>query len=390
MFSDTSSSCIIPSSCNNFMVLGIDASRYGHEQSTGVEWYSFHLLNELVPLLGRDHNAEIRLYSPADFTLLIEPPFNVKKRIIPMKRLWTLVRLSLEMIFRPVDILFVPSHTLPLIFPKKSVITIHDVAFMKLKKSYTKFQYFLLHSSTRKTVRRAWKIIVPSHATKEDLIHYFQCNEEKIVVIPHGAPEVPLLHQWSTQQKQKMLEQFGLKNDDLLVLFVGRLETKKNLSRLIEGFQRFSKEFPGWKLLLAGKRGVGFEEIWKTVERLGLQQSVMIPGYITEEEKMFLLDCCRILAFPSLYEGFGLPVLEGFAHRRPVLTSNVSSMPEVAGGAAYLVNPEKVEEIGVGLKRLASDGILVTQLIQKGDQQLKKFDWEKTARATFDALFDES
>jgi glycosyltransferase involved in cell wall biosynthesis len=207
------------------------------------------------------------------------------------------------------------------------------------------------------------------------------------VVIPHGAPEVPVLTHWSNGEKERMLGQFHLKDEDLLILFVGRLETKKNLGRLIEAFQRFSNEFPGWKLGLAGKRGVGFEDVWKTVEQLGLQQDVIMPGYITEREKMFLLDRCRILAFPSLYEGFGLPVLEGFAHRRPVLTSKVSSMPEVAGNAAYLVNPEKVEEIGVGLKRLASDGVLVSQLVQKGEQQLKKFSWEKAALDTFDVLF---
>lgn len=368
------------------MVIGIDASRYGHKQATGVEWYSFHLLNELIPLLGRNHNAQVRLYSPKNFKLEMEPPFNVKKRIIPLKRLWTLARLTLEMILKPADILFVPSHTLPLVFPKKAIITIHDVAFVKLKKSYKRSQYFLLHYSTKKAVRKAWKIIVPSEATKNDLIRHFCCDAKKIVVIPHGAPEVPLLHQWSMQEKIAMLKHLHLGAEELLILFVGRLETKKNLSRLVEAFKRFSQEFAGWKLVLAGKRGVGFEEVWQTVERLNLQQEVILPGYITEREKMFLLDKCRIVAFPSLYEGFGLPILEGFAHRRPVLSSNISAIQEVAGNAAYLVNPEQIEAIGVGLKRLASDGVLVNQLIQRGEQRLKKFSWEKAARATFEVL----
>jgi len=373
---------------NIIMVIGIDASRYSHATATGVEWYSHHLLNELIPMLGRDHNSKIRLYSPFDFKPAADLPFNVKKRIIPMKRFWTVIRLSLELLLHPVDRLFIPSHTLPLILPKKSVITIHDVAFAFMKNAYEGWQYRILMSSTRRAVKKAWRIIVPSHATKKDLVEIFKCDEKKIVVIPHGAPTPPKLRHWTASEKEKMLQRFGLKDSDLFIFYVGRIESKKNLSRLIEGFSRMLYEFPDWKLVLAGKRGIGYENIEQTIEQKGLQDSVIMPGYVTEREKMFLMDKCRIFAFPSLYEGFGLPVLEAFAQRRPVLTSKVAALPEVAGNGAYLVNPEKVEEIGVGLKRLASDGMLVSQLITRGEARLKEFSWEKAARATFEVLFE--
>jgi glycosyltransferase involved in cell wall biosynthesis len=369
------------------MTLGIDASRYGHSESTGVEWYSWHLLNELIPLLGREHNTNIRLYSPTDFNVPVDLPFNVKKRIIPLWRSWTIVRLSLEMITHPIDELFVPSHTMPLVYPKKTVVTIHDVAFRKFKHLYSLKHYLLLEHSTRQAVNKGWKIIVPSEATKKDLMEFFGCREDKIHVIPHGAPEIPRLREWSNGEKQKILSRFGLKEKDLVVLFVGRLEAKKNLCRLIEGFERFTKEFPDWKLVLAGKPGVGYEDIIKAIEARNLGANVILPGYISEREKMFLMDICRIFAMPSLYEGFGLPVLEAFAHKRPILTSNTSSLPEVAGNAAYLVNPEKVEEISVGLKRLASDGMLVNTLVQRGEQRLAKYSWEKAAKETFEVLF---
>lgn len=369
------------------MVVGIDASRYGHPEATGVEWYSFHLLNELIPLLGREHNTEVRLYSPSDFRPKVELPFNVRKRIIPFPRLWTLLRLSLEMVVKPIDVLFVPSHTLPLFAPKKSVITIHDVAFKHLKGSYSWFQMWLLNGSTKKAVKKAWKLIVPSEATKQDLVDFYRCDPDKIMVIPHGAPEIPPFQRWPEDEVKKYQEHFFMKDRDLFILYVGRLETKKNLQRLVEAFGRFSVEFPGWKLILAGKRGLGFENIWKRVLELKLEESVFAPGYITEREKAFLLENCRIFAFPSLYEGFGLPVLEAFAHRKPVLTSKTSSLPEVAGNAAFLVNPEKVEELSVGLKRLAADGVLVSQLIGREEAQLNKFSWEKAAKKTYDTLF---
>ncbi len=370
------------------MIIGVDASRYGHTQSTGVEWYSYHLLNNLLPFFGREHGNSVRLYAPRDFKTEVELPFNVHKRIIPFRRLWTVIRLSAEMLQKPVDVLFVPSHILPFFAPKKSFITIHDVAFRHLRKVYSRFQYLLLDRSTRRAVKKAWRILVPSEATKRDLVKFYRCPEEKISVIHHGAPEIAPLQSFPTAEIESLRQQFQLAKSDLFILYIGRLEAKKNLVRLVEAFQRFLIEFPDFKLILAGKRGVGFDAIWKTVTRLKLQAKVIMPGYITEREKAFLFTLCRFFAFPSLYEGFGLPVLEAFAFRRPVLTSNISSLPEVAGESAYLVNPEKVEEISVGLKRLTSDGILASKLIQRGQEQLKKFSWEKAAQQTHDLLVD--
>lgn len=378
------------------MKIGIDASRYRIDTPTGVEWYSYHLLNALIPVLGRDHAQEIRLYTQKPTIFEEELPFNVKEKVIPRLKFWTLLRLSWEMFIHPVDLLFVPSHILPLWLPRKTVVTVHDVAFRipGFKKAYDRKNQLLLEWSTRRAVKKAHRIIVPSQATKDDLIGQFNCQEAKIVVIPHGGPDMtgennPALKVWLPQQKADFIKKLGLSERDLMILYVGRLEFKKNIVTLLEGFSRVLKEYPDWKLVLAGKEGQGYEEIEAKIAELRLENNVVLPGYVTDQEKRFLLSRCRVFAFPSKYEGFGLPILEAFAYRRPVLTSNVSAMPEVAGDAAFLVNPEKVEEISVGLKRLIADGVLVSRLVTAGEKRLEDFSWEKAAAATFDVLMAE-
>jgi glycosyltransferase involved in cell wall biosynthesis len=375
------------------MKVGIDASRYKIKEPTGVEWYSYHLLNYLIPLLGTNHELEVILYTQQKTAFEAELPFNVREKVIAQKRLWTMLRLSWEMLIRPIDMLFIPSHILPIFLPKKTIVTVHDIAFKipGFEKIYDWKNRFLLEWSTRRAVKKAYKIIVPSEATKKDLIEIFGCKADKINVIAHGGPDItgennPLLKKWKIEESAKNLQRLGLNDADLCILYVGRIEFKKNLVKLVEGFSRFLKEYPGWKLVLAGKNGLGAEEVKAKVSELNLGEAVVFTGYISEEEKRFLLNKCRVFAFPSKYEGFGLPILEAFAYRRPVLTSKVSSMPEVAGKAAFLVDPDNVAEISVGLKRLVADGILISKLINEGDQQLQKFDWEKAARQTLDII----
>ena len=162
------------------MKIGIDASRYKHKEATGVEWYSRHIINGLLKEISASGSEdEVILYSREKLDLS-------GNKVLSGQRFWTLGSLSKEMSKNPPDVLFVPSHVLPLNLPKRSVITIHDVAFKHLKNSYSFSQYHYLNWSTKFAVKKATKIIVPSEATKEDLIKFFQCPVEKIVVIPHG------------------------------------------------------------------------------------------------------------------------------------------------------------------------------------------------------------
>jgi len=364
------------------MIIGIDASRYNLESGTGVELYSVKIINGIIEYFKHHPDHTIVLYSPRKLTLYRTQ--KIQHRIIPFKRFWTKIRLSMEMLFHKPDVLFVPSHVLPHFCPKKSIITIHDTAFMHLKKEYSKREYWYLKKTTKYAARKASSIIVPSEATKKDLMHFFNCSAEKIHVIPHGSDFKP--KKFHADFDTKALEQLGLRRADNFFLFIGRLESKKNLVRLIEAFAKFHETFKNFKLILAGRRGTGFSRILKTVQKLKLTDCVFMPGYILENEKHVLLKYCNAFVFPSLYEGFGFPILEAFSYQKPVITSPAASIPEVAEDAAILVDPYDINSIAEGMKKIVTDPKIKEKLLAKEEQQLKKFNWEVAVLKTIKVL----
>jgi len=380
------------------MQIGIDASRYRATDATGVEWYSYHIINALIDkVLNLDTNTDnFILYSPSHLKLekktaeLIESkPDRILQKVLKAKRLWTIWRLSREMAKHPPQILFVPSHVLPLTRPKHSIITIHDLAFKYLKNSYTFFQYRYLEWSTKYAVKHATKIITPSNSTLEDLVLFYKCPRDKIVVIPHGftAPKI---------SRKKVLDDpfdnfeifkyFKINKDTKYLLFIGRLESKKNLERLIKAFEKFENVHPEYKLILAGKRGLGFDKIMQLVNELQLNEKIIMPGYINESEKDVLYKHCQAFVFPSLYEGFGMPVLEAFYYKKPVLTSQTSSLQEVAKDAAHYCDPYDIESIELGLHKITGDEQYAKNLVSLGTKRLEDFSWSDTATRTLLAL----
>ena len=297
------------------------------------------------------------------------------------------------MINNPPDVLFVPSHVLPLNRPKNSVITIHDVAFKYLKTSYSFIQYHYLDWSTKYAVKNAQKIIVPSEATKEDLIHFYGCKPEKLVVIPHGFIPPKLTRKTVSDpfENHEIFRYFKIDKDTNYILFVGRLESKKNLERLIKAFAKFSDSHPDYKLVLAGKRGVGFNNILRTVQENNMGEKVIMMGYVNEDEKNILTQNCKIFVFPSLYEGFGMPILDAFYFEKPVLVSHVSSLPEVAKDAACYCDPYDIESLEMGLTKITSDEVYAKNLIELGTERLKDFSWARSAKmvlSVFESLIN--
>jgi glycosyltransferase involved in cell wall biosynthesis len=365
------------------MKIGIDTSRYSHAQATGVEWYSWHIINHILGLIGQDDEVVLYRREPLNQEMRGILGKNVRESVIEAKRLWTLKALSLEMELEPPDVLFVPSHTLPRRLPRRSVIMIHDVAFKHIPGAYDWRQRIYLNWSTKFAVRHASKILVPSEATAKDLQKLFKCPADKIEVILHGF-EAPAEVDNAIFETSEALSHFKLSPKSKYLFYVGRLEEKKNLGRLVEAFSRL--EDKEMLLVLAGKQGKGFKKLWRLILKLGLADRVIMPGYVTEEEKLLLFKHCQGYVFPSLYEGFGLPILEAFHFGKPVMCSNISSLPEVGGDAVVYVDPHNEASIAEGMEVLIAGGAVVDKLVAAGTERLEKFTWERAARRTLEIL----
>jgi glycosyltransferase involved in cell wall biosynthesis len=299
--------------------------------------------------------------------------------------LWTQLGLTLEMIKNRPDILFVPSHAIPLIHPKRTYTTIHDIGFEVFPESY-RFLALLYHRfSARCALRSAERIFVPSEFTKQELIKYYKADSKKIIVTPLGFdPEKYHPNQNVIPNSFRDLEPY--------VLFIGRIEKKKNVKRLIEAFLALKKELSSrperseaegsLKLVLVGTPGFGYDEI----KAASGSTDIIFTGYMPTADLPGILAGASVYALPSLYEGFGIPILEAFASGVPVLTSTTASMPEVAGDAACLVNPELVEEIKSALQKLTENEAYRQDLISRGFLRIKDFSWENTAKITLKSI----
>jgi glycosyltransferase involved in cell wall biosynthesis len=373
------------------MLIGIDASRAAVGERTGTENYSLNLIGHLLAL---ESGHRYRLYfnrQPAvglgDATAQLFPvTANLELRVMPFPRLWTHLRLSWEMARQPPDVLFVPAHVLPLVRPRSSVVTVHDLGYLYYPKAHRFVDRLYLDLSTRYSARVASRVIAVSKATKDDLVRRYGIEPGKITVVYSGCDEAMRpVEDKATIEKAKA--RYSVQGD--YVLSVGTLQPRKNLRRLLEAYAMVRKQAEKGEtpcLVIAGKKGWLYNQVFQHVVRLGLESEVIFPGYVPQGDLPALLSGARLFVFPSLYEGFGLPVLEAMACGTPVLCSNVSSLPEVAGNAAFLVDPLDVESMAEAMNRLLQDEGLRAQLVKWGFQRVRRFSWERCAGETLAVL----
>lgn len=366
------------------MLIGIDASRVTAAERTGTENYSLYLIRALLRL-GQQHNFRLYFREPPP-AALFPPNAHVEWRVIPFPRLWTHLRLAWELLYHPVDVLFVPAHVLPLIHPRCAVVTVHDVGYRRYPQAHTRFSYWYLDWSTGFSARHARRILVDSQATQEDLVAYYGISRDKIVVAyPAGIEGLAPIRDPQTLQVAR--ERYG--TGRCYFLYVGSLHPRKNLETLIAAFGRLIREralSPDVRLVLAGRPGWLYEGILAAANSPSLAGRVILPGYIPPEDLSALLSGALAFVYPSLYEGFGLPILEAMACDTPVICSRAAALPEVAGDAALLVDPHDVDALAFALRRMHDDPALREELIRRGRVRCQVFTWTNCARTVLEVL----
>ncbi len=388
------------------MKIGIDGSRAFLEKRTGIEEYSYQVIKNLA---GNLNDHQVVLYARGCQAANVKSqtfPKNWKIKVIKWPFFWTQIGLSLEMLFHPTDVLFIPAHTVPLIHPARTIVTIHGLEYEFCPKAYSLWERIYMRASIKKSCQWASKIISVSQNTKKDLMKLYKVPEEKIEVAYEGYDrernfQFPI--SLPTGQAGNFQKNTRYKiQDTKYILFLGRIEERKNIGNIIEAFEILKEKYKiEHKLVLAGKPGFGYESIKSMVHSSRFTEGIVELGFVSEQEKWELLKNAEVFVFPTQYEGFGIPILEAQSVGCPVVTSNNSSILEVtcpkvqpsehqrlnlSEFSALLVDPQSPTEIAEAIFKIISDQPFKKDLIEKGLENVKRFSWEKCAREVAEIL----
>ncbi len=380
------------------MIIGIEAAHAAKDNRTGVEEYCFQIIQELKKQLPSSVRVVLYSHRLLKGELGMVPQnWEIKYLWWPFKKLFNQLRLSWEFLWHRPDVFFAPGQLVPFFCPKNTVAMIHDSAFLAVPGSYTFLGKIYLKWMNRRIIKVSKIILTSSEFNKKELIKYYGISPEKIKVIPlaydkaryycHSDPEYSGEESLAVGQlSQRFLT--AVRNDrptKPFIMSVGRLEAKKNTVNIIKAFNLIREKID-CQLLLVGKPGHGYSEVAAEIGRSPYKKDIICSSYVEAGEIAVLLNLAQVFVFPSLYEGFGLPLLESMARGCPVVASGGGALEEVGGQAAIYVNPEKVEDIAGAISRLLNDKTLREEKIKAGLERVKNYSWEKTGRQTAEVL----
>lgn len=369
------------------MIVGVDGNEANVEKKVGVGKYAFEVLQHLWQIKNKNLNFKIYLKGEPLPDLPKETDWWQYKVVGP-KKFWTQIGLPFALYKdshyrgRQIKVFFTPTHYAPRFCPCPRVISIMDLSFLHFPEMFRQQDLWQLKSWTAYSIKKAVKILTISRASKDDIIKYYQVPEEKVVVT---YPGFDMMIKDKGYKIKDEVKKYGIDGD--YILSVGTLQPRKNFVKLIEAFHILISSYPHIDLVIVGKKGWLYEEILEAPKKFGIENKVKFLDFVQDSDLPALYRNAKCFVLVSLYEGFGLPVLEAMAYGCPVVVSNVSSLPEVVGEAGIMVDPNNVEEITDKLlKALRMSEEERQETIKKGFEQAKKFSWEKCARQTLEVL----
>ncbi len=372
------------------MLIGIDGNEANTKVRVGVNVYAHQLLLAIEKLQDRwNKNHKIIIY-------LKEKPLNdlpkesdfIKYKILKGNKLWVITKLMPKLLFDSpkLDVFFTPSHYLPPLMRVKAFCSIMDLGYLNSSEQFRKYDFWQLKYWSAWSMFISKKIFAISQSTAKDIVRHYPLVKNKIIVtyLSYDREKFNQIITHSDVRRVKRKFSIGLNE---YFLFLGTLKPSKNVMGIVKAYQKVLKTDEKIKLVIGGKKGWLYEDIFAEVKKLGLEDKVIFTGYVDEKDKVALIRGAKAFLLPSFWEGFGLDVLSSMASGIPVVISKSGSLPEVGGTAAIYVDPHNVDSIADGMNKvLEMKDLEYDNLVKRLLEQTRKFSWDNTAIDTMNAL----
>lgn len=366
------------------MRIGINADEANVENPVGIGQFALNVINNLEKI---DKENKYFLYlTGKKKSSLPAPRENWAYKYIWPKKLSTQFALPFNLLLNreKLDVFFTPTHYAPRFCPMPSVVSVMDTSYLIYPEYFAKKDLLQLTNWTAYSVKNAKKVIVISESTKRDVVKFYNKKEKDVNVCYPGFEKTKRINEITNLRINEIKDKYQIKNE--YIIAIGTLQPRKNYERLIRAFANLKKSGTCEQLVIVGKKGWLYASIFSLIKDLGLENDVILTGYASDEETKILLQNAKLYVLASLYEGFGIPVLEAQFLGVPCVLSKTSSIPEVAAESALYFDPEDEKDIEDKMREMLKSETLRSDFSLKGKENVKRFSWEKCARGVLEAI----